>query len=199
MKILIVEDDAVSRKVLHHQLLKLGHDVFQAAQGEQAWTMLLETQVQIVVSDWMMPTLDGVALCQRVRQRRTRHYIYFILLTALTDRDHYLEAMNAGIDDFLSKPLRIDELAIRLRVAERILQYLDQVQNLRQLIPICSYCKRVRDDTDYWHRIESFVTAHTGADLSHSICPECYEKVVKPQLDEVARQAAPQDGGEAAS
>jgi CheY-like chemotaxis protein len=191
MKTLIAEDDPVSRKVLELHLQRLGHEVVLTQDGEQAWEQLLAGNIQIIVSDWMMPRLDGVAFCRRVRERSARNYVYFILLTALKDRERYLEAMEAGVDDFLTKPLRHEELVIRLKVAQRILSFMEQVRDLRRLVPICSYCKRIRDDGDYWHQIESYLAAQTGADLTHGICPECYAKVLKPQIDAIQQAPRP--------
>lgn len=182
MKILVAEDDPVSRKILSATLERLGHEVVAVNDGAAGWEACRRQHFHVVVSDWMMPELDGLALCQKVRAESQRDYNYFILLTARTGQENYRQAMDAGVDDFLPKPFNRDELAARLRVAQRILDFIRQVRQLKQLMPICSYCKKIRDDKDYWHQIESYIHAHTGADFSHSICPDCYEKYVKPQI-----------------
>jgi len=186
LKILAVEDDAVSRTVLQAALRKLGHEVFVAESGEAAWEVLQREPVRVVVSDWTMPGADGLELCRRVRGRDEAEYVYFILLTA---RDataaNQTEAADAGVDDFLSKPLDFPELWMRLRVAERILRYTTQVRQLEELLPICSYCKKIRDDRNYWQQIEAYITERTGSDFSHSVCPECYKGVILPQLEEL--------------
>jgi len=84
--------------------------------------------------------------------------------------------MDAGIDDFLTKPLDREAIMMRLRVAERILEFTTQIRQLKELIPICMYCKRVRDDTDYWDQVETYIHTHTGSNFSHGICPECFDK-----------------------
>jgi response regulator RpfG family c-di-GMP phosphodiesterase len=125
----------------------------------------------------MMPGLDGLQLCQKVRERPKTDYTYFILLTAInTGRDNIRKAMDAGIDDFLSKPLDREAILMRLRVAERILEFTTQIRQLKELIPICMYCKRVRDDTNYWDQVETYIHTHTGSNFSHGICPECFDK-----------------------
>lgn len=183
MNILIAEDDQPSLKILRMTLQNFGHEVIAAEDGEKAWESLLIHPVTLVVSDWMMPGMDGLELCRKIRARRRREYVYFILLTAVAGRNSYKEAMDAGVDDFLSKPLRQEELFIRLRVAERILKFISQVSDLKRILPICSYCRKVRDDKDYWEQIESYIRKHTGTDFSHSICPKCYEERIKPQLE----------------
>lgn len=182
MKVLIAEDDPVALRVLEATLLKLGHEPVVARDGEQAWTLLSESNLRVVVSDWLMPRLDGLELCRRIRAQEGR-YVYFILLTGMsaTDENQHL-AVEAGVDDFLIKPIKLQELWMRLRVAERILQITTQVRQLESILPMCSYCRKVRDDKDYWQQIEGYLDTHTGTSVSHGICPECMEKMVKPQL-----------------
>lgn len=183
MKILIAEDDPVSQRILRLTLEKHGHEVYAADDGEAAWLVLVSKPVEVVISDWLMPNVNGLELCKKVRGRRRREYVYFILLTALSGQENFNEAMDAGVDDFLNKPLRQDALLTRLRVAERILKFIGEIRELKKLLPICMYCKNIRDDQSYWHQIESYIHAHTGTDFSHSICPKCFEEKVKPQLE----------------
>lgn len=188
MKILAVEDDAVSRAVLRQALLKLGHDVRLASDGEEAWTILQQEPVRVVVSDWSMPQMDGLSLCRKIRATVGAEYTYFILLTARdATGENQQAAADAGVDDFLTKPLDFDELWNRLRVAERILRYATQVRQLEELMPICSYCKKVRDDKNYWQQIEGYINERTGSEFSHSICPDCYKRVVIPQIEELKK------------
>jgi CheY-like chemotaxis protein len=185
MKILIAEDDPASRRILQAVLRQFGHEVIPAADGAEAWQSFEREPTRVIVSDWMMPGLDGLELCRRVRARPQTGYTYFIMLTAHNERDRYEEAMAGGVDDFLGKPLSRPELAIRLRVAERILSFTSQIRELKTLLPICMYCKKIRDDRDYWQTVETYMHRHTGADFSHSICPTCYEEYVRPQLEEL--------------
>jgi phosphoserine phosphatase RsbU/P len=198
MKILIAEDDLASQRLLKATLEKLGHQVTAVADGEAAWRSLILATPEVIVSDWMMPELDGVELCKRVRGRRQKRYTYFILLTARSARENYLEAMDAGVDDFLSKPLKADELSIRLRVAARILSFIGQLGDLKRLLPICSYCHRVRDDKQFWQDIQTYLRKHNLTDFSHGICPECYDKHVKPQLGAGDETASPEGAPEKA-
>jgi len=175
MKILIAEDDLVSVKVLQLTLEHEGHEVVIGRNGEEAWALYDADPVRVIVSDWLMPGMDGLELCQKVRSRPKTDYTYFILLTAInTDRENLRLAMNAGVDDFLSKPLDREVVSMRLRVADRILEYARQIRILKDLLPICMYCKRIRDDGDYWQQVESYIHAHTGSNFSHGICPDCF-------------------------
>ena len=186
MKILAVEDDAVSRAVLRQALRKLGHDVIEAPNGAAAWTKVLMEPVRVIVSDWAMPEMDGLELCRRVRKAAGVDYTYFILLSAREDTvENQQAAADAGVDDFLTKPLIVDELWNRLRVAERILRYATQVRQLEEMLPICSYCKKIRDDQNYWQQIEGYINERTGSEFSHSICPDCYQRVVIPELEKL--------------
>ncbi|MEI6872848.1 MAG: response regulator [Verrucomicrobiota bacterium] len=177
MKILIAEDDFVSVKVLQLTLEHAGHAVVVASNGEEAWEAYDADPGRIIVSDWMMPGLDGLDLCRRVRSRPKTDYTYFILLTAInTGRENLRLAMDAGVDDFLSKPLDREVISMRLRVAGRILDYARQIRLLKDLLPICMYCKKIRDDGDYWQQVESYLHTHTGSNFSHGICPDCFTR-----------------------
>jgi len=200
VKILIAEDDPISLRVLRMTLEGQGHEVVCTVSGAEAWRAFVVQPFEVVVSDWMMPEMDGVQLCQKIRERkRARSYCYFIMLTARTGRENHKIAMEAGVDDFLTKPMRPDELIMRLRVAQRILAFMKEVGELRRLLPICSYCKKVRDDKDYWQGIEAYLHHQTGTDFSHSICPDCYTSQVKPQLAELEEQLAKEAAEAAAS
>lgn len=186
VKILAVEDDAVARAVLRKALQRLGHDVIEAKDGQEAWASMQAEPVRVIVSDWMMPNLNGLELCQRLRARPGAEYVYFILITANSaDSTNRIAAADAGVDDFLSKPLNIEELWMRLRVAERILRYATQVQQLEELLPICSYCKKIRDDQNYWQQMEGYINERTGSEFSHSVCPDCMTSVVQPEMDKL--------------
>ena len=187
MKILAVEDDAVARAVLRQALRRLGHELIEAPDGESAWELLQQSErVRVVVSDWMMPRSDGLEFCRRIRARVGAEYIYFILLTSRdATQENQTAAADAGVDDFLTKPLDLPELWTRLRVAERILKYTTQVRLLEEMLPICSYCKKIRDDQNYWQQLEGYISERTGSDFSHSVCPDCYKRIVIPELEQL--------------
>lgn len=182
MKILIVEDEPVAAAILETALRNLGHEPTRAIDGLTAWLKFESNPVRVIVSDWLMPGIDGLELCRRIRARGGE-YTYFILLSAIESNGETLEqALEAGVDDFLHKPVKIDELKMRLHVAERLLNYATQVQQLESFIPLCSYCKKVRDDKNYWSKIESYINTRTGSQFSHGVCPDCYDQVLVPQM-----------------
>jgi sigma-B regulation protein RsbU (phosphoserine phosphatase) len=182
MKILAVEDDPIASAVLTASLSALGYDVTSASDGVTAWVCLQREPIRVVVCDWLMPNVDGLELCRQVRAR-PGDYVYFILVTNRTPTvENQDVAFAAGVDDFLSKPVAPQDLKTRLHVAERILGFTSKIQTLETFIPICSYCKKVRDDRSYWQQIESYINERTGSEFSHSVCPDCYERHVAPEL-----------------
>jgi diguanylate cyclase (GGDEF)-like protein len=138
VRVLIVDDSRMARLMLRNAVESLGHETLEACDGQQAWDMLVQTGADVVVSDWMMPGLEGPELCRRVRaQQQDGSYTYFILLTTLGDRRFAMEGMEAGADDYLPKPLDVGELQLRLIAAERITQLhkelLERDKHLRYL------------------------------------------------------------------
>ena len=186
MKILTVDDDLVARKILVQALHRLGYATVEASDGNEALRIVEHEPVRVIVCDWLMPGMDGLELCQRIRTRVNSEYTYFILLTSReADLANQREAIEAGVDDFLTKPLDLQELWMRLHVSERILKFTTQVRQLEAFLPICSYCKKVRDDQNYWQQIEGYINERTGSEFSHSICPDCYQRVVVPELEKL--------------
>ena len=183
LRILLAEDDPIGRAVLEAELRRLGHECVAVDTGLEAWRVLGFSDIRVVISDWSMPGLDGLELCRRIRMRRGE-YVYFILISVTNPSDeNEVAAANAGVDDFLAKPVSTHELRLRLRVAERILSFTRQVRELEAILPICGYCKKVRDDRNYWNQIEHYIGERTGTAFSHSVCPDCMMRHVKPQLD----------------
>jgi phosphoserine phosphatase RsbU/P len=180
--ILLAEDDPVTRAQLAAVLSAAGREVTVVADGTEAWEMLLSLKFPVVISDWIMPGIEGPELCRRLRARRARDYTYFILITATGGKHRYQEAMDAGVDDFITKPVNLDELKARLAVAERILGLRHEVSLLQGLLPICAYCKRIRGEGESWEPIERYVEERSQAQFSHGVCPECNEKHLRPQV-----------------
>lgn len=184
MNILIAEDEMVSRRLLEKFLTDIGHTVESVSNGVEAWERVSRKPVRVIVSDWKMPDMDGLELCRKIRAEGREDYTYFILLSSVTrTKDNFMQAARAGVDDFLSKPLNHDEIWMRLRVAERILSFTRQIKQLESILPICAYCKKIRNDGDYWEQLETYMNEHAGLDFSHSICPDCYDEHVVPEIE----------------
>lgn len=191
MKILIVDDDPIARTVLTAALQRFDHEVVATNGGEEAWRIFQRDPLRVVVSDWMMPEVDGLELCRRIRAHGG-DYVYFILLTNLSDSNENVQmAIDAGVDDFLRKPVDRFDLGTRLRVAGRILEFTRQVRQLEEFLPICTYCKKIRDDKNYWNQLEGYINRRTGTQFSHAVCPDCVESVIKPQLRKIGLDLPP--------
>src|SRR5882762_3915551 len=186
MKILIVDDDATSRIVLQATLKKLDHEVTVAKNGFEAMVQFDKGHIPMVISDMVMPGIDGLNLCRKIRAANRSQYTYIILLTSVAGKSGYLVGLRAGADDFISKPFDEDLLAARLIVAERLLKLQLQVKQLAGLVPICCVCKKIRDDRNFWRQVESYVAEHTDAKFSHGYCPDCFGKI----KDEIMAQTA---------
>lgn len=198
MKILIAEDDPTLRRILEMNLNKWGYEIVSTDNGVKALQALeAENAPLLAILDWMMPEMDGLEVCRRIRQSALEPAPYVILLTARHGKEDIVKGLELGADDYLTKPYHRDELRVRIKVGERILQLqsklaervqqlehaLNQVKRLQGIIPICGYCKKIRDDTDYWQTLETYISTYSEAEFSHGICPSCYEVKVQPQLD----------------
>jgi sigma-B regulation protein RsbU (phosphoserine phosphatase) len=206
MRMLVAEDDPISRRLLEATLAKWGHEVVLATDGAQAWAALsADDAPRLAILDWMMPELDGVDVCRRVRTLPRAAPPYLILLTAKGRPEDTVAGLEAGADDYVTKPFDRDELRARIHAGMRIVQLqqsladrvveleqaLLRVKHLQGLLPICAYCKKIRDDRNYWQQVEGYIAAHSDAQFSHSICPECYDHHVRPELDRLRRERGP--------
>jgi len=198
VRVLMAEDDRVSSTLLEAALTAWGYEAVIAHDGEEAWHILQQPDApHLVVLDWMMPGLEGPEICRRTRALDNTRQAYLIMLTSLESKQDLVTALEAGADDYVIKPFDQAELRARLQVGVRVLQLqaeladrvreletaLTNIRVLHGLLPICSYCKKVRDDQNYWQRVESYVESRADVQFSHSICPDCYETEVKPHLD----------------
>ena len=179
MRILIADDDRMSTMMLSRSLERWGFEVVVAHDGVSAWGHIQSsTPPALAIVDWMMPGIDGLELCRRIRGANLAAPVYVILLTSRNSRQDLVAGLQAGADDYLTKPFDPDELQARIHVGQRTLALIANVKRLSGLLPICSYCKRIRSDQNYWEQVESYITEHTDAQFSHGICPACFDKVV---------------------
>ena len=180
MRILIADDDRSSTMMLGKTLEHWGFEVDVVQNGTDAWAHISGQQpLALAILDWMMPGLDGIELCKRIRAATLSAPVYVILLTARNSRQDLVAGLEAGADDYLTKPFDPDELRARIHVGQRTLGLMANIKQLTGLLPICSYCKRIRSDSDYWEQVETYISEHTDARFSHGICPTCLVKVME--------------------
>lgn len=175
MRVVVAEDSAVQRTFLATLLQRLGYEPVLAANGREALAAIQREEIPLLVSDWQMPDIDGLELCRRLRAPERKAYTYIILLTMLSGKSRYLEGLEAGADDFLTKPVDPDELAARLKVGERIIGLQKEVRQMQGLLSICSVCKKIREGKE-WIPVDAYVAGRTATSFSHSLCPECLER-----------------------
>jgi DNA-binding response OmpR family regulator len=191
MRALVADDDRGTALVLGRALESCGVEVVLARDGEEALATLHTGGIALVILDWMMPGADGLEICRRIREQETLAHMYVLLVTSRDGRSDLVAGLDAGADDYLTKPFDAEELRARIHVGLRVLKLqerlahrvtelqaaLTTVKQLHGLLPICSYCKSVRNDQNYWEQVEQYVAEHSNLQFSHGICPTCYETV----------------------
>ncbi len=197
MRVLIAEDDPVSRLLLQRMLTGWDYDVVAVPDGNAALAALQQPDApKLAVLDWEMPGLDGIEVCRRLRLQETSEPPYLILLTSRDAKTDTVAGLQAGANDYVTKPYNRDELQARLQVGSKVIGLqqqlaqqvrelaaaLAQVKQLQGLLPICSYCKKIRDDHNYWQQVEGYLMKHSDVQFSHGICPQCWKERVLPEL-----------------
>lgn len=196
MRILVAEDEPTSRRLLESSLTRCGYDVVSVPDGNEAWDVLHQNDPpRLAILDWMMPGRDGIEICRDLRSERRPHYVYLLLVTTKARTEDIVSGLEAGADDYLTKPFDPHELRCRIATGERLLsleaalagkvkeleEALSHVKQLQGLLPICMFCKKIRDDSDTWHALESYIERNSQAMFSHSLCGDCREEHY-PQL-----------------
>jgi DNA-binding response OmpR family regulator len=200
MRILVADDDRLPRRILEKALTVWGYEVIEAEDGERALqTLLAPDAPKLAVLDWVMPGLDGPEVCRRVRAVPTSQPPFLILLTSRVNKEDVVAGLQAGANDYLTKPFDPGELQARVQVGRNYVELqqalaarmreleeaLAEVKQLRGLLPICSYCKKIRDDQNYWQQVDHYFSHHGDLRFSHGICPDCWQKEVVPQLKQL--------------
>ena len=204
MRVLIAEDDFTSRSILTAILTKQGHTVAATVNGAEAWESMKQPDApRLAILDWMMPEMDGIEVCRRIRSMKTDQPPYLLMLTTKGFKVDIVEGLEAGADDYLSKPYDTAELLARIEVGRRMLEMqarlnrkiealqeaLEHIRTLQGILPICSFCKKIRDDQGYWRQVEVYVRDHSDADFSHGICPDCMKRHYPDFAESVAEKA----------
>jgi DNA-binding response OmpR family regulator len=197
MKALIADDERTAREIVTQSLRSWGFEVVAVNNGAEALARLRAAEAPtLAILDWMMPGLHGPEVCRTIRHERPTANLYLMLLTSLEGREDLIAGLQAGADDYVVKPFDPDELRARVNVGMRIVNLqerldarvgelqdaLASVKTLSGLLPICSYCKRIRGDDQYWQQIEAYIAERSEAQFSHGICPTCYT-IVEREID----------------
>lgn len=196
MRILIAEDDPMSSRMLEANLIGWGHEVVVTSNGAEAWAEFQKADApSLAILDILMPEIDGLEVCRKVRQMPNPSPPYIILLTAKQKKEDVVAGIKAGANDYLTKPIYLEEFRVRLGVGIRMIELqqslarrvkdleevLAHVRQLRDILPICSHCKKIRDDKNYWHQVENYISKHTDTRFSHSVCPDCYKALAESE------------------
>jgi DNA-binding response OmpR family regulator len=188
MRILIAEDDPTSRRLLEATLARDGYHVVSASDGDEAWERLRDKDgPRLAILDWMMPGRDGIEICRQLRREPASVLRVSAPGDDQTRTEDIIHGLEAGADDYLTKPYDPQELRCRVKSGERLLRLeealarklaelqeaLSHVKQLQGLLPICMFCKKIRDDSDTWHRLETYIERNSEALFSHSLCGDC--------------------------
>ena len=191
MKILVAEDDETSRSLLAALLSRWGYSVEAVADGGQALERFQQPDApKLAILDWVMPGMDGVEVCRQVRALDNAEPPYIVLLTARGEKSEIIRGLQAGANDYVTKPYDPEELRARVGVGRRMLELQQalaarvrelqeaqaHIKNLQGILPICMHCHKIRTDQRSWEQLEAYISQHSEAQFSHSICPKCMRK-----------------------
>lgn len=192
MRVLIADDDRVMRHALGRKLASWNLEPLPCSDGLEVRRILQSPPLPaIALIDWNMPGVDGLTLCREIRNMPDGGNIYLILITSNDSREDVLSGLTSGADDYVVKPFDWEELRARVRIgartamlqqtlAQRVRELqaaVSRVRVLDGLLPICSYCKSIRSDGNYWEQLETYLSTHSDATFSHGICPPCFDRV----------------------
>lgn len=194
MKTLIVDDDNIMRRILKRTAMSLGHEVTGCVDAEKAMEAFQAEAFSLVILDWMLPGMDGLELCKKIRQMPHGDRVVILMVTAKNTYEDLLEVLNAGADDYIAKPVDVKILKTRLTVAERVYhnivkrkdaedertrliselqEALEKVKTLKGARAHCPFCNRVHSEGDVWVDMEKYLKAHMDVFFTSGICPVC--------------------------
>ena len=181
--ILVVDDQPANLKVLLSFLQEHNYRVYMVDSGQRALDILPKIRPDLVLLDVMMPGMNGFEICRRIKADKKLASLPIIFMTALDSVGDKMAGFAAGAVDYITKPFQQAEVLARinthitLRKREKELeQALEEIKTLTGILPICSYCKQIRNDEGYWQQVEEYISEHSGALFSHGVCPSCYKK-----------------------
>lgn len=198
MKILIAEDNLTQQLMLKLTFSKLGYVPIVTGNGLAACEIMLKPDApKLAIIDWLMPGMEGVEVCRKIREAKSYEPAYLIILTSCDKPEDIVKGLKAGANDYMVKPFNVEELQVRIGVGRLVVELQTmltdrikeleaaqaQIRTLQGILPICMYCKKIRNDKQYWEQVETYVSDHSQVQFSHSICPDCYKIHVQPMVD----------------
>ena len=213
-KILVVDDEPLNIQLISFSL-KGEYTILTALNGHDAISKLKEHSPDLILLDVMMPDISGFDVCKIIKTNPSFVDIPVIFLTAMESHEGALQGLDLGAIDYLTKPVDLELLKLRVRNLVALKERSDLVKEQRDLlarqkedleaalarvkqlegvIPICMYCKKIRDDKDYWQRLESYFAKHTDVKFTHSICPDCYQEQIR-EIERTERHEPAPDTG----
>ena len=181
--IMVVDDNHDSLKLLTDILSEQGFQVRQALNGQLALAAVKQQSPDLFILDIRMPEMDGFELCRQLKKDIVTRDVPVIFISGLDNPNDKVKAFNIGGQDYITKPFEDTEVLARVKthIALRkkeieLKRALDEVQQLKGILPICCQCKQIRDDKGYWQQVEQYISEHSDVQFTHSFCPNCYEK-----------------------
>jgi DNA-binding response OmpR family regulator len=168
--ILAVDDNTKNLQFLGKLLSSNGFEVAMAQSGQQALNFMLKEEPDLILLDIMMPEMDGYTVCEKIKANFSTRHIPVIFLTAKTETSDVVKGFDVGGVDYVTKPFNAEELLARVKTHI-------EVKILRGLLPICSQCKKIRDDQGFWEQVERYFETHAQVTFTHSLCPDCMDKL----------------------
>lgn len=190
MNLLIADDEITSLVLLESLVKSLGYDFQSASNGYIALEKFYELKPEIILLDWNMPGFTGLELIELIRNAENEIEPYIIMITAKNEKESLEDALNKGADDYITKPFHPGELKARIGSGKRVIELQkdlyskikdlnnanSHITRLQELIPICMYCRKIRNDKETWEKIEEYLEKQPDVKLSHGICPDCMAK-----------------------
>ena len=190
-RILLVDDEEMVLQYLSKRLKKHNYDVVTCSSGEKALEKVKALDFDVVILDIILPGIDGYEVCRRLKSDKKTSGIMVLILSVRKKVEERLKGYEVEADDYITKPYDPEELLAKIRILLRLKTALDErdrfiyklqealskVKTLSGLLPICSSCKKIRDDKGYWNQIEDYIREHSPANFSHSVCPECAKRL----------------------
>ncbi len=196
MLIYAVDDDSTNQKLINTLLSKNNFERYKLIYSGTELLKQINIEIpDLILLDIFMPVLSGHDVLGKIKENPELKHIPVIMITAAPleeDREYLRKSFELGAMDYITKPINETELVMRIRSAlilekqrQELETALKTIRTLERLLPICSYCKKIRSDKMNWQEVEVYISDHTDTMFSHSICPDCYDKYVKPQLDSI--------------